>query len=57
LLHGALTPYNLKAEITATARCGMMQFTVDKDDSLYLLIMPNSDKQKGMSTSTAPPMK
>lgn len=43
----SLPRYQLKAGITATARCGMMQFTIDKDDSLYLLIMPNSDKQKG----------
>lgn len=37
----------LTAEITSTLRCGMMQFTMQKDDSLYLLIMPNSDEQKG----------
>ena len=37
----------LNAEMTSTLRCGMMQFTMQKDDSLYLLIMPNSDEQNG----------
>lgn len=30
-------------EITATARCGVIRFTMLQDDSLYLLINPNSD--------------
>jgi predicted alpha-1,2-mannosidase len=38
---------HLVAEITATLRCGIMQFTMQQDDSLYLLITPNSDKEKG----------
>lgn len=38
---------HLFTEITATARCGFMQFTSSIDDSLYLLIMPNSDQSKG----------
>jgi predicted alpha-1,2-mannosidase len=42
-----LPRYHLKTEITATARCGIMQFTLNQDDSLYVLIMPNSDKAKG----------
>jgi predicted alpha-1,2-mannosidase len=42
-----LQAYRLQAAITATARCGMMQFTIDKTDSLYLLIMPNSDFGEG----------
>jgi len=35
------------AEITSTLRCGMMRFTMLQDDSLYLLMMPNSDYGKG----------
>ncbi len=38
---------HLSAEITPTLRCGMMRFTIQQDDSMYLLIMPNSDKHKG----------
>ena len=33
-------------EMTATARCGMMQFTLQQDDSLYLLVIPNSDRHE-----------
>jgi len=42
-----LTAAKVVSEITSTLRCGMMQFTMQQDDSLYLLIMPNSDKEKG----------
>jgi predicted alpha-1,2-mannosidase len=42
-----LPSHNLVAEMSATTRCGIMQFTFNENDSLYLLIMPNSDKQKG----------
>jgi len=42
-----LPSYNLIAEMTATLRCGMLQFTAQKADSLYLLITPNSDQGKG----------
>ncbi|MDE3144956.1 MAG: GH92 family glycosyl hydrolase [Bacteroidota bacterium] len=42
-----LPAQHLAAEITSTLRCGMMQFTLQQDDSLYLLIIPNSDKEKG----------
>jgi len=48
------TPYyyklntnDISMETTATLRCGVMQFTMKKDDSLYLLIMPNSDPGRG----------
>ncbi|SEN82492.1 alpha-1,2-mannosidase, putative [bacterium A37T11] len=42
-----LPEYQLKAELTGTLRCGMMQFTLEKDDSLYVLVVPNSEKGKG----------
>jgi predicted alpha-1,2-mannosidase len=42
-----LPAYHCTTEITATARCGMMQFTLQQDDSLFLLITPNSDRGEG----------
>ena len=42
-----LTTEKVISEITSTLHCGMMQFTMQQDDSLYLLLMPNSDKEKG----------
>ncbi|MDB4926126.1 GH92 family glycosyl hydrolase [Mucilaginibacter sp.] len=42
-----LKQYQLQGAVTATKRCGMMQFTMDKADSLYLLITPNSDYHEG----------
>lgn len=42
-----LTSYKIHAAVTATSRCGMMEFTVDATDSLYLLITPNSDFGEG----------
>ena len=42
-----LPEQHLPTEITSTLRCGMMQFTMQQDDSLYLLITPNSDQAKG----------
>jgi len=44
----ALPGAGLIAEMTGTARCGVLQFTMTRDDSLYLLIIPNSDIGKGM---------
>ncbi|MRG47521.1 glycoside hydrolase family 92 protein [Chitinophaga sp. SYP-B3965] len=38
---------NVQTEMTATLRCGMLQFTMLQDDSLYIMVTPNSDKQKG----------
>ena len=40
--------HHLTTEITATERCGIMQFTLSQDDSLYLLITPNSDRSRGL---------
>jgi predicted alpha-1,2-mannosidase len=42
-----LPEQHLVAEITATNRCGFMQFTLLQDDSIYLLVMPNSDYSEG----------
>ena len=42
-----LKQYQLQAAVTATERCGMMQFTMNKADSLYLLIKANSDYHEG----------
>jgi predicted alpha-1,2-mannosidase len=42
-----LPAYKVTTEITATARCSMMQFTMEQDDSLFVLIMPNSDRGEG----------
>ena len=41
-----LNDHKLIAEITATLRCGMLKFSMKQDDSLYVLISPNSDKEK-----------
>jgi predicted alpha-1,2-mannosidase len=41
-----LPSQQLTVEMTATLRCGFLQFTVNRDDSLYLLVRPNSDRQK-----------
>jgi predicted alpha-1,2-mannosidase len=38
---------HLTVEMTATARCGFMQFIMQRTDSLFLLIRPNSDEAKG----------
>lgn len=42
-----LPAYNISAAITGTLRCGLMEFTAQKADSLYLLITPNSDFGEG----------
>lgn len=39
--------YAVQAAVTSTLRCGIMKFTMDKTDSLYLLITPNSDYKEG----------
>lgn len=38
---------NIITEMSSTLRCGVMRFTMLKDDTLYLLVMPNSDQSKG----------
>ncbi|MCS3796290.1 GH92 family glycosyl hydrolase [Niastella sp. OAS944] len=43
----ALPEYKITTELTSTARCSMMQFTMEQDDSLFLLIVPNSDRGEG----------
>ncbi|HVT83566.1 MAG TPA: GH92 family glycosyl hydrolase [Chitinophagaceae bacterium] len=54
------TPYyyklnikNISTEMTSTLRCGIMRFTMLNDDSLYLLISPNSDYNEGSITVNA----
>jgi len=42
-----LDRYGITAEMTALARSSLLQFTVQRADSFYLLVMPNSDQQKG----------
>lgn len=42
-----LTSYKIHAAVTATPRCGIMEFTADTADSLYLLITSNSDQGAG----------
>lgn len=42
-----LADYGIQSEITATERCALLRFTVNKSDSLHILIRPNSDKGKG----------
>lgn len=39
--------YQVTTEFSALERSSIMQFTMNKADSLYILITPNSDKQKG----------
>jgi predicted alpha-1,2-mannosidase len=42
-----LDRYGITAEMTALARSSLLQFTVQRADSFYLLVMPNSDRQQG----------
>ncbi len=42
-----LTTQSVSTEITSTLRCGIIRFTMLQDDSLYVLIIPNSDCGKG----------
>ena len=38
--------YKLTASVTSTLRCGLMEFTTESTDRLYLIITPNSDYNK-----------
>lgn len=42
-----LNGYGLFAEVTALARSSILRITMEKDDSLHLLVTPNSDKGEG----------
>ena len=42
----ALPRYRLQVEMTATVRCGLLQLVSNQDDSLYVLVTPNSDRGK-----------
>lgn len=42
-----LKAYNIMASVTSTDRCAILSFTAQKADSVYLLITPNSDYNKG----------
>lgn len=41
-----LEKYGIETALTATLRCAMMLCSADRSDSLYFLIIPNSDKNK-----------
>lgn len=43
----SLKKHRIKAELTATARCSMMQFSFENTGDGYLVIRPNSDRGKG----------
>jgi predicted alpha-1,2-mannosidase len=58
--HEIATPYyykldtkNISTEITSTLRCGIIRFTALRDDSVHLLIIPNSDYGVGSVTVDA----
>lgn len=42
-----LPAIHVTTEVTASLRCGIMQFTMQQDDSLYILVTPNSDYNEG----------
>ncbi len=42
-----LTDYDISAEMTATTRCGLLQFTFKNAGSAHLAINPNSDEGEG----------
>ncbi|BAV07920.1 alpha-1,2-mannosidase, putative [Filimonas lacunae] len=48
-----LKAYELSVSATSTNRCGLLQFTAEKSDSVYLLITPNSDYGEGFARVNA----
>lgn len=42
-----LLDHKIKAEMTATARCGLMRFTFQNSDNHTILLEPNSDEGEG----------
>ncbi|MFD1255435.1 GH92 family glycosyl hydrolase [Mucilaginibacter terrae] len=41
-----LPRYQVTAEVTSSERCGILRFTMQRTDSLYLLVTPNNDRGK-----------
>lgn len=42
-----LDNYNITAEMTATARCGIIRFTFENEGEAHIVINPNSDEGEG----------
>lgn len=43
----SLPRYRLDVQLTGSARCGLLQLRAGADDSLYVLVTPNSDEGQG----------
>ncbi len=43
-----LDEYGISAEVTASARCGMIRLTAERADSLFILTFPNNDQGNGL---------
>ncbi|WP_167614265.1 GH92 family glycosyl hydrolase [Maribellus sediminis] len=44
-----LDDYNIKTEMTATKRCGMLRFTFENAGSAHIILNPNSDEGQGFT--------
>ena len=42
-----LDDYAIKAEMTSTARCGLLRFSFENTDEHFILLEPNSDEGQG----------
>ena len=42
-----LDDYTIKAEMTSTARCGLLRFSFENTDEHFILLEPNSDEGQG----------